>query len=78
MKVIEADATREAAEKETQAKKMLAEATTAEAAAVGLGEAKVPEAKAVALEKAGTAEAKVMQNSSSTPRPTESPKRPRR
>ena len=39
---------------------MLAEATTAEAAAVGLGEAKVQEARAVALEKEGTAEASVM------------------
>ncbi|MGI9519042.1 MAG: flotillin family protein, partial [Pirellulaceae bacterium] len=70
--VIKAEADREAADKETQAKKMLAEATQAETAAVGLGEAQVlqrtseaeavgKEALARALEKEGTAEATVLE-----------------
>ena len=57
--VIEADAQRDAAEREMQATKMLAEAKTADSAAVGLGEAQVEEAKADALQKTGTAEAEV-------------------
>ncbi|MFP6668242.1 MAG: SPFH domain-containing protein [Pirellulales bacterium] len=57
--VIEAEADREAAEKETHAKKMLAEATTAETAAPGLGDARVIVAKADASEKQGFAEANV-------------------
>jgi len=57
--VIKADAQQEAAEREANAKKQLAEATTAETAAPGLGEAQVITAKAGAIEKQGTAEAKV-------------------
>ncbi|MCC9641359.1 flotillin family protein [Rhodopirellula sp. JC740] len=56
---IEAEAKRDAAEKETAATKMLAEAEAAQAAASGLAEAQVQEAKAVSLEKEGLAEAKV-------------------
>lgn len=56
---IEAEARRDAAEKETAATKMLAEAEAAQAAAAGLAEAQVQEAKAVSLEKEGMAEAKV-------------------
>jgi flotillin len=70
--VILADARRAAAEKETAAKKMLAEGIAAEEAALGTAEATVVErkalaeargleAKAVAVEKQGTAEASVMQ-----------------
>lgn len=59
--VIKADADRTAAEKETDAKKMLAEATQAEVAAPGLAEAEVTMLKAEALEKEGTAEAKVIE-----------------
>jgi len=59
--VIEADARREAAEKDTAAKKLLAEAKTADAAAVGLAEAQVTAAKADAFEKHGTAEANVVE-----------------
>lgn len=56
---IEAEAKRDAAEKETAATKMLAEAEAAQAAAAGLAEAQVQEAKAISLEKEGMAEAKV-------------------
>ena len=70
--VVRAEANRVAAEKETEAKKMLAEATQAETAATGLGEAQVlqskaeaeargKEALAVAIEKEGTAEANVLE-----------------
>ena len=59
--VIKADADRTAAEKQTDAKKMLAEATQAETAAPGLAEAEVTLMKAEALEKEGTAEAKVIE-----------------
>ena len=59
--VVTAEANRSAAEKETDAKKMLAEATQAESAAMGLAEAQVTLEKAVALEKEGTAEAKVIE-----------------
>ncbi len=58
---IEAEAKRDAAEKETAATKMLAEADAAKAAASGLAEATVQEAKAISLEKEGSAEATVMQ-----------------
>ena len=47
--VVEAEARRSAAEKDTQATKMLAEATVAEQAAPGLAEAHIQEAKADAL-----------------------------
>jgi flotillin len=57
--VIEAEAKRDAAEKETAATKMLAEAKAAEVAAPGLAEATVIEAKADAIEKQGLAEANV-------------------
>ncbi len=56
---IDAEAKRDAAEKETAAAKMLAEATTATEAAAGLAEASVIEAKASAMEKQGLAEANV-------------------
>ena len=59
--VIEAEASRSAAEKDMQATKMLAEAKTADEAAVGLAEAQVQVVKADALEKEGTAEANVIQ-----------------
>ncbi len=58
---IDAEARRDAAEKETAAMKMLAEAEAAQAAAAGLAEATVQEAKAVSLEKEGSAEASVLQ-----------------
>jgi uncharacterized membrane protein YqiK len=59
--VVTAEAQRSAAEKETDAKKMLAEATQAETAAVGLAEAQVMIEKSVAIEKEGTAEARVIE-----------------
>ena len=59
--VIEAEAQRAAAEKETMATKMLAEAKTADNAAIGLAEAQVMIAKADATEKHGTAEANVLE-----------------
>ncbi|MCO6456507.1 MAG: flotillin family protein [Pirellulaceae bacterium] len=59
--VIEAEANRQAAEKQTQATKMLAEAKTADQAAGGLAEAHVLVAKADAAEKQGTAEANVLE-----------------
>lgn len=55
-----AQARLEAAAKEADAKKKLAEATQAERAAPGLADARVQEAKAVALEKEGVAEAAVI------------------
>jgi len=58
---IEADAKKDAAEKETAAAKMLAEADAAQAAAAGLAEARVQEAKASSLEKEGLAEATVLE-----------------
>lgn len=58
--VIDAEAKRDAAERDMQATKMLAEAKTADSAAIGLGEAQVEEAKADALQKTGTAEADVL------------------
>ncbi len=59
--VIEAEAKRASSEKQMQATKMLAEARTADEAAVGLAEAQVMLAKADAIEKHGTAEANVTQ-----------------
>jgi uncharacterized membrane protein YqiK len=59
--VVTAEAQRSAAEKETDAKKMLAEATQAETAAVGLAEAQVMIERSVAIEKEGTAEARVIE-----------------
>jgi len=59
--VIEAEADRAASEKQMQATKMLAEAKTADEAAMGLAEAQVTTAKASALENHGTAEANVHQ-----------------
>jgi len=57
--VVAAEADQAAAEKRAIAKKMLAEATAKEAAAIGLGEAEVMIAKAAATEQQGTAEATV-------------------
>jgi len=59
--VIEAEADRQASEKQMQATKMLAEARTADEAAVGLAEANVMTAKAAAKEKDGTADAVVLE-----------------
>ncbi|WP_231943603.1 flotillin family protein [Aeoliella mucimassa] len=59
--VIEADAQRNAAERKTQAMKMLAEGRTAEEAAEGLAKAHVQIANADAIEKTGTAEATVIE-----------------
>lgn len=59
--VIEAEAHRKSAEKETQAAKMLAEARQADEAASGLAEAQVLTARADAIEKSGTAEATVVE-----------------
>jgi len=59
--VVMAEANRSAAEKETEAKKMLAEAAQAEAAAIGLADAQVKMENATAIEKEGTAEAKVIE-----------------
>ena len=59
--IVTAEARKTAAENETEAKKMLAEATQAETAAPGLAEAQVTLEKADALEKEGTAEAKVQE-----------------
>ena len=70
--VISADALRDAAERETAAKKMLAEGVAAEEAALGVAEANVIEKKAIAeargmeakadaVEKHGTAEATVLE-----------------
>lgn len=59
--VIEAEAKRASSEKQMQSTKMLAEAKTADEAAVGLAEAHVMLAKAEAIEKHGTAEANVTQ-----------------
>lgn len=56
-----AQANLEAAAKEADSKKKLAEGTQAERAAPGLAEAKVQEAKADALQKEGVAEAHVIQ-----------------
>ncbi len=58
---VEAEAKRDAAEKETAAIKMLAEAEAAQQAASGLADARVQEAKAVSLEKEGSAEAQVLE-----------------
>jgi hypothetical protein len=56
---VEAEARRDAAEKETAAIKMLAEAESAKQAASGLAQARVQEARAVSLQKEGLAEANV-------------------
>lgn len=56
-----AEAEREAASKEADAKIRLAEGIKEEKAAPGLADAMVMEAKAIALEKEGSAEAKVLQ-----------------
>ncbi len=58
---VEAEAQRDAAEKETAAAKMLAEGESAQQAAAGLAQAKVQEAKADALQKEGSAEAVVLE-----------------
>lgn len=59
--IVTAEANRAAAEKQTDAKKMLAEALQAETAAIGLAEAQVQMERAAAIEKEGTAEAKVIE-----------------
>ncbi len=58
---IEWEAQRKAAEKEAEAKKLLALAKQAEVAAPGMAEVQVMESKAVAIEKQGTAEAVVLE-----------------
>ncbi len=59
-RILEAKAAQEAADKEANATKILAEAKAAEAAALGISEAQVIEAKAEAKEKEGTAEARII------------------
>ena len=59
-KVIQAEALRAAAEKEAEAKKLLAQGTVAEEAAPGLADAQVMEVKADAHQKYGVAEADVL------------------
>lgn len=59
-KLIDADANLKAADKNSEAKILLAAAAVKEHAVEGVAEADVQEAKADALEKEGTAEAKVM------------------
>ncbi len=58
---VEAEAMKDAAEKETAATKMLADAEASKQAAKGLAEARVQEAKAVSLEKEGIATATVLE-----------------
>lgn len=58
---VEAEAMKDAAERETAATKMLAEAEAAKQAAVGLAEARVQEAKAESLQKEGIAQATVLE-----------------
>ncbi len=58
---VESEAMRDAAENETAATKMLAEAETAKQAASGLAQARVQEARAGSLEKEGFAEALVLE-----------------
>ncbi len=59
--VIQSEARQSAAERESAAKKMLAEAEIVEKAAPGLGQVKVTEAQTALIEKKGTAEAKVIE-----------------
>ncbi|MGV3754832.1 MAG: flotillin family protein [Verrucomicrobiota bacterium] len=59
--VLTAEAHQQSAERESTAKKRMAEAVVAETAAPGLGEAQVLEARAVATEKQGTADARVLE-----------------
>ena len=59
-RIMEAKAAQEAADKEANATKILAEAKAAEAAALGISEAQVIEAKAEAKEKEGTVEARII------------------
>jgi len=59
-RIMEAKAAEEAADKEANAMKILAEAKAAEAAAVGISEATVIEAKAHAKEKEGEAQARII------------------
>lgn len=59
--LVTAEAKKAAAERETAAKKMLAEAVQAETAAPGLAQAQVKMENAAAIEREGTAEAKVIE-----------------
>ncbi|TLX72622.1 flotillin family protein [Labilibacter sediminis] len=59
-RILEAKAAQEAADKEANATKILAEAKAAEAAAIGISEAQVIEAKAEAKEKEGTVQATII------------------
>ena len=59
---VDAEAKRDAAEKEASGLKMLAEAEAATKAASGLADATVQEARAISLEKEGKAEAVVLQS----------------
>lgn len=60
-RIIEANAEREAVDKEAEAKKIMADAVAEEHAALGLAEARVMEAKAQAREKEGEAEANILE-----------------
>ena len=59
-KIIEAEASQKASDKNAEARKMLAEAQAAEEAAKGMAEAQVLEANAAALEKKGLTEARIL------------------
>ena len=59
--LIDAEAAKNAAEKEAEARKIQAEAKAAEEATIGLSEAQVIEAKALAKEREGNAEANVIE-----------------
>ncbi len=59
--VIEAEARQAAAEKDANAKKLLAEGEIAEKAAAGLAQVKINEAQTLLIEKKGAAEAKVIE-----------------
>ncbi len=60
-RITEANAGREAADKEAQSKKIMADATAEEHASIGLAEARVLEAKAQAREKEGQATANALE-----------------
>jgi len=64
--IIEAEAAQSAATKQSAAKKMLAEALSAEEAAEGLAQVQVMHARADAIEKQGVAEAKVIESKASS------------
>lgn len=60
-RIIEANALREAIDKEAEAKKIMADAVAVEHASIGMAEAKVMEAKADAHQKEGEAQANILE-----------------